>query len=142
MSPPVTTLAVPIVSSTKPQKMPACISPARGSLNILVWMNAYSIRPTNRRGMSANGLGPSARTAAKTRRWRAIASTKNAAAPQNSGEHERVERDLGERLERAVILRRPRPVVVRSGQRLERVVEHALRWRRAIRARPSGCPAG
>ncbi len=40
MIPPVTTLAVPIVSSTKPQKMPACISPARTSLNIFVWMNA------------------------------------------------------------------------------------------------------
>ena len=40
MIPPVTTFAVPIVSSTKPQKIPACISPARASLNILVWMNA------------------------------------------------------------------------------------------------------
>ena len=45
MSPPVTMLAVPIVSRTKPQKMPACISPARRSLNIFVWTNAYSIRP-------------------------------------------------------------------------------------------------
>ncbi len=39
-SPPVTTLAVPIVSSTKPQKMPKCISPARRSLNIFVWRKA------------------------------------------------------------------------------------------------------
>jgi hypothetical protein len=83
--PPVTTLAVPIVSRTKPQKMPACIRPARQSLNIFVWMKAYSMRPTNRRGMSANGLGPSTRAAANTRRWRAMASTNSAAAPQNSG---------------------------------------------------------
>ncbi len=85
MSPPVTTLAVPIVSRTKPQKMPACISPARGSLNILVWMNAYSMRPANRAGMSLNGLGPVARATAKTRRWRAIARQKKATAPQNNG---------------------------------------------------------
>ena len=57
MRPPVTMLAVPIVSRTKPQKMPACISPARQSLNIFVWTNAYSIRPANRRPISPNGLG-------------------------------------------------------------------------------------
>ena len=57
MSPPVTMLAVPIVSSTKPQKIPACISPARGSLNIFVWTNAYSTRPPSRRGSLANGRG-------------------------------------------------------------------------------------
>ena len=34
MIPPVTMLAVPIVSSTKPQKIPACITAAPGSLNI------------------------------------------------------------------------------------------------------------
>ena len=85
MTPPVTTFAVPIVSRTKPQKMPACISPARQSLNILVWMNAYWISPPKRRGISANGLGPSTRAATKTRRWRAIASTKIAMAPQNRG---------------------------------------------------------
>ena len=39
-SPPRTTLAVPIVSRTKPQKIPKCISPARGSLNIRVWISA------------------------------------------------------------------------------------------------------
>ena len=85
ITPPVTTFAVPMVSSTKPQKMPACIRPARASLNIFVWMNAYWTSPTNRRGMSANGLGPWARTAAKTRRWRAIARQKNTTAPQNRG---------------------------------------------------------
>ena len=85
MIPPVTMLAVPIVSRTKPQKIPACMIPARGSLNIFVWTNAYWIRPVSRAGMSANGLGPVARTAANTRRWRAIASTKNAAAPQKTG---------------------------------------------------------
>ncbi len=85
MSPPVTMLAVPIVSRTKPQKMPACIRPARASLNIFVWTKAYWISPTNRVGMSANGLGPLARTAANTRRWRAIARQKKAAAPQKTG---------------------------------------------------------
>ena len=35
--PPVTMLAVPTVSSTKPQKIPACSTPARMSRNILVW---------------------------------------------------------------------------------------------------------
>ena len=84
ISPPVTMLAVPIVSRMKPQKMPACMSPARRSRNIRLWTNAYWTRPANRCGMSAKGLGPAARAAAKTRRWRAIASAKNAAAPQNS----------------------------------------------------------
>ena len=40
MSPPVTMLAVPMVSRMKPQKMPAWRRPARGSWNIRVWMNA------------------------------------------------------------------------------------------------------
>ena len=40
MSPPVTMFAVPIVRSTKPQKIPACMTAAPGSLNIFVWMNA------------------------------------------------------------------------------------------------------
>ena len=34
--PPVTMLAVPTVSSTKPQKIPACRMPARASRNIRV----------------------------------------------------------------------------------------------------------
>ena len=40
MIPPVTALAVPIVRRTKPQKIPKCMSPARGSLNIFVWTKA------------------------------------------------------------------------------------------------------
>ncbi len=85
MIPPVTILAVPIVRRTNPQKMPACINPARKSLNIFVWMTAYSIRPTSRAPIWPNGRGCSTagRAAAKTRRWRAIASTKTTAAPQN-----------------------------------------------------------
>ena len=83
MSPPVTMSAVPTVSSTNPQKIPACISPARGSLNILVWMNAYWIRPTTRAGIRSNGCD--GRAIAKMRRWRAIARAKNAAAPQKTG---------------------------------------------------------
>jgi hypothetical protein len=70
MIPPVTTLAVPIVSRTKPQKIPACISPARGSLNILRWTRAYSTRPANRAPIAPNGRGCSTagRVAANTRR--------------------------------------------------------------------------
>ena len=82
MIPPVTMLAVPIVSSTKPQKMPACITAAPGSLNILVWTNAYSTRLTTRVGRRLNGCD--GRATAKTRRWRAIARRKNAAAPQKT----------------------------------------------------------
>jgi hypothetical protein len=37
ISPPVTMLAVPIVSRTKPQKIPAWSQPARQSRNIRVW---------------------------------------------------------------------------------------------------------
>ena len=83
MIPPVTMSAVPMVSRTKPQKMPACIRPALASLNILVWMKAYSTRPTTRAGMLANGCD--GRATAKTRRCRAITSTKNSAAPQKIG---------------------------------------------------------
>ena len=79
MIPPVTMSAVPIVSSTNPQKMPACIVAAPGSLNILVWTKAYSTRPATRAGTLANGLD--GRATAKTLRWRAIARAKNAAAP-------------------------------------------------------------
>ncbi len=82
MIPPVTMLAVPIVSRTKPQKIPACITAAPGSLNIFDWTNAYWTRLTTRTGTFANGRD--GRATAKTRRWRAIASRKNAAAPQKT----------------------------------------------------------
>ena len=87
ISPPVTTLAVPIVSSTKPQKIPACMRPARQSRNIFVWTNAYSMRPTNRAPIWPNGAGWSVAgvVAAKTRRCRAISRTKTTAAPQKRG---------------------------------------------------------
>jgi hypothetical protein len=39
-SPPVTALSVPMESSTKPQKMPECMSAARGSWYIRVWSTA------------------------------------------------------------------------------------------------------
>ena len=86
MMPPVTMLAVPIVRRTKPQKMPACMRPARGSRNIFLWTSAYSTSPASRRPIRPNGAGCSntGRAAANTRRWRAIARTKTAAAPQNT----------------------------------------------------------
>jgi len=83
-SPPVTMFAVPIVRRMKPQKMPRWRIAARGSLNIFVWTKAYWIRPVRRAGMFSKGLGPVARTAAKIRRWRAIASAKKRAEPQNT----------------------------------------------------------
>ena len=82
--PPVTMFAVPTVSRMKPQKIPKWRIAARGSLNIFVWTKAYSMSPAIRAGMWSKGLGPSARAAAKTRRWRAIARTNSSAAPQNT----------------------------------------------------------
>src|SRR6185369_3230064 len=61
MTPPVTTLAVPIVRRMKPQKMPQCMRAARGSLNIFVWTKAYRMRPATLAGTSSRGLGPAAR---------------------------------------------------------------------------------
>jgi hypothetical protein len=68
MMPPVTMLAVPRVRRTKPQKIPKCISPARTSLNILVWTKAYRTSPAVRAPRFVHGLGPVARAAAKIRR--------------------------------------------------------------------------
>ena len=142
MIPPVTTLAVPIVSRTKPQKMPACISPARQSLNILVWMNAYWIRPTNRRGMSANGLGPSARAAREDaqvarhrEQRRSPPRPRTAGRPAGSTGPRRRARTASSSAAPA----RCRPLVIeRPGQGLERVIEHRLdgrqRFDRALRA--------
>ena len=86
MIPPVTTFAVPIVKRTKPQKIPACISPARGSLNILRWTRAYSTRPAKRAPIAPKGRGCSTagRVAANTRRCRAMARANTMAAPQNT----------------------------------------------------------
>ena len=77
--PPVTTFAVPIVRKTNPQKIPACMSPARRSRNIRVWTNAYCTSPATRRGTSAKGR--TGRATANTRRWRAMTRAKNANAP-------------------------------------------------------------
>ena len=138
MIPPVTMLAVPIVRRTNPQKMPACIRPARTSLNILVWMTAYSISPTSRAPIWPNGRGCSTagRAAAKTRRWRAIASSEDDRGSPEQDEDERVARDVREHREHHSCSsgeatsrgRRGRGagrrhVVERPGQRLEGVVE-------------------
>ena len=126
MIPPVTMLAVPIVSRTKPQKMPGVHQRRRaGSLNIFVWRNAYSIRPTNRRGMSPNGLGPLGADGRED--------------PQVAGHGEHEERDrapeerrrpagstgtagTGSKHQRSP----PGVVIVRTGEGLERVVQHGL----------------
>ena len=141
MIPPVTMLAVPMVSRTKPQKMPACISPARGSLNIFVWTKAYWIRPANRAGMSANGLGPlGAGRGEDPQVARHREHEEGGRAPEDR-EDQRVERDVGERLEHQA--RHCRRARGRTGRPASRARGRApARWRRAIRGRPSGCPAG
>ena len=89
--------AVPIVSRTKPQKIPACISPARQSLNIFVWTNAYSISPPNRRGISAERRG-CAVDGSGGREDPEVAGHREGEdrgrAPEDD-EHERVGRDVG-----------------------------------------------
>ena len=136
MSPPVTMFAVPIVSRTKPQKMPACISPARASLNIFVWTKAYRIRPDE----------PGRDVGERTRAGRAHGGEdpqvaghrqheERGRAPEDE-EDQRVGRDVGERLEHGQTA--ALPVVERSGQRLEGVVEdrddRLERLDRALRA--------
>ena len=151
MIPPVTMLAVPIVSRTKPQKIPACMSPACQSRNIRVWTSAYWTSPANRAGMSPSGSGPRARAAAKTRRWRAIASRKNATAPQKSGEDERVGRYVLEDREHQASAAASASVPGRSGRsaaRRGRTARPASRargrapatWRRATPCAPFGLP--
>ena len=141
MIPPVTMLAVPMVSSTKPQKMPACMIPARGSLNIFVWTKAYSTRPDERapgrpRTGSGRPRGPRRRPAgggpSRARRTRP--------RPRRPG---RRAGTPGRRRTARTSARHPAGASRgRSGpgERLEGVVEHRLDRRRAIRGRPSGCP--
>ena len=64
-SPPVTMLAVPIVRSTKPQKIPACISAAREVPEHLRWASAYSTRPATRRGDVAERVVGDGRASAR-----------------------------------------------------------------------------
>ncbi len=97
MTPPVTMSAVPMVSSTKPQKIPACIRPARGSLNILVWTNAYCDEAGQARRQVVDGRrGPGRREDPQ------VAGhgqhEEGGGAPEDR-EDERVGRDGGERLE-------------------------------------------
>ena len=101
MTPPVTMLAVPIVRSTKPQKMPACMSPARGSLNIFVWTKAYWIRPANRAGMSANGLGPLGAGRGEHPQVAGHREREERGRAPEQREDQRVGRDLGERSTRS-----------------------------------------
>ena len=164
ISPPVTMFAVPIVSRTKPQKIPACMSPARQSWNIFVWTNAYSISPANRAPIWPSGAGWAAAgvVAAKTRRWRAIARTKIDRRSPEEREDERVSGDVGEDREGHSCssgstttrgsatgrvggrgrssARRPRRVVERPGERLERVVEDRDDRLERLQRAPVGLP--
>ena len=78
-SPPVTMLAVPIPSSRNPQKIAMCISPAGRSRYMRVCTSPYRMPPQARR--KTWSVGVAFRTAAKTRRWRAVARAKNSTAP-------------------------------------------------------------
>ena len=82
MIPPVTMSAVPMVSSTNPQKIPACMIAAPGSLNIFDWTKAYSARPSIRAGTFANGRD--GRATAKRAGGGPSTRRKNAAAPQKT----------------------------------------------------------
>ena len=83
MIPPVTMLAVPIVSSRKPQKIEKCMIPARGSWNIRCWAKPNRMAPHSR--APTRSVGDTGRAAANRRRWRAMTRAKNATAPQNTG---------------------------------------------------------
>ena len=106
MSPPVTMFAVPTVSRTKPQKIPRCRIAARGSLNIFVWMNAYSIEPDQARRDVVERARARRRAPPRRRAGGAPSpAAKTHAAPQNSGEDQRVERDvLEDRVHRRLVL--------------------------------------
>ena len=103
MRPPVTTLAVPTVSRTKPQKIPRCRIAARGSLNIFVWTKAYWIRPETRARTFSNGLGTGG---ARRREHAQVAGHRqredHRGAPEHD-EHQRVERDVGVDLDHRAI---------------------------------------
>ncbi len=83
MTPPVTMLAVPIVSRMKPQKIEKCIAPARASRNMRDCAKPNWIVPHRR--AATWSVGETGRAAANTRRWRAMTRAKKATAPQNTG---------------------------------------------------------
>ena len=83
MIPPVTMLAVPIVSSTKPQKIPACMIAGARVLEHLGLDEGVLDQADDPRRDVGERVGDG-RATAKTRRWRAIARRKNAAAPQKT----------------------------------------------------------
>ena len=56
--PPVTTLAVPTVRITKPQKIAWCMSAARTSRNIRIWISTCSTTPQTRRGRLRQRIRP------------------------------------------------------------------------------------
>ena len=142
--PPVTMLAVPTVSRTKPQKIPRA-SAGRASLNILVWMNAYSIRPTNR----ARDVGERARALRADRREDAQVAghrehEQRAGAPEDE-EDERIGGNVDERARTAsssgVGLVGGSASWSNGPARVSSACRAPARAPRATRARRAGCPA-
>ena len=143
MIPPVTMLAVPIVSSTNPQKIPACMQAGPQVLEHLgLDERVLDQADDARREPVANGC--EGRATAKTRRWRAIASEEERRRAPEHEEDERVGRDLGERSRtsaRSASLvgggERDR-VIVRAREGVEGVIQHRLdrleRFEGALRA--------
>ena len=114
-------LAVPIVSSTKPQKMPRWIIPARGSLNIFVWTKAYWTRPMRRAGMLSNGVWAGSSSGSEHAKVAGHREGKDEAAPKKIGNTRGVRGNLRERLEHGRLL--PTPMIEWPGERFDGVVE-------------------
>jgi len=70
MTPPVTMLAVPIVSRMKPQKIAKCMTPARASRNIRDWAKPNRIVPHRR--ATTRSVGETGRAAARIERERGL----------------------------------------------------------------------
>ena len=156
MIPPVTMFAVPIVRRTKPQKIPACISPARGVLEHLRLDERVLDSPANRRG-DRRRTGAAARRRAGPPRRRGGGGPSRGRRRRRAPEHdedERVGRDIGEDREHQLALVRPTAGRLRrsrsagpAGSRRGRAARRASRGRgrgrrrspRATPRRPSGC---
>ena len=120
MSPPVTMLAVPIVRRTKPQKMPACIRPARDVLEHL----RLDERVLDQADEPGRDVRERARAAGSDRGEHAQVpghreAEEGGRAPEDR-EDQQVRRDVGERLEHGQAVA---AVVERARERLEGMVE-------------------
>ena len=123
MTPPVTMLAVPIVSSTNPQKIPACMIAAPGVLEHL-GLDEGVLDQADDAGRDVRERVGRARHREDPQVPGHREEEERRRAPEDD-EDERVGRDVGERCEHRALASLWRvPVIVRSGEGLEGVVEH------------------